>query len=67
MTENTTASGQPHRYTKKPVTIDAIRWTGKNLREVIAFTDGPPDAVAAKTRGVRLPSGVTALDWKTKP
>lgn len=31
------------RYTKRPITIDAIRWTGKNLREVIAFTDGPPD------------------------
>ena len=43
MTENTTASGAADRYTKKPVTIDAIRWTGKNLREVIAFTDGPPD------------------------
>ena len=38
-----TASGAADRYTKKPVTIDAIRWTGKNLREVIAFTDGPPD------------------------
>ena len=40
--DNTT-SGAADRYTKKPVTIDAIRWTGKNLREVIAFTDGPPD------------------------
>lgn len=30
-------------FTKKPVTIEAIQWTGKNLREVIAFTDGPPD------------------------
>ena len=30
-------------FTKKPVTIAAIQWTGKNLREVIAFTDGPPD------------------------
>lgn len=25
------------------MTIDAIKWTGSNLREVIAFTDGPPD------------------------
>lgn len=32
-----------NRFTKKPVTIEAIQWTGKNLREVIAFTDGPPD------------------------
>ena len=31
------------RFTKKPVTIEAIQWTGKNLREVIAFTDGHPD------------------------
>ena len=31
------------RFTKKPVTIEAIQWTGKNLREVITFTDGPPD------------------------
>ncbi len=31
------------RFTKRPVTIEAIQWTGKNLREVIAFTDGPPD------------------------
>jgi len=30
-------------YTKKPVTIQAIQWTGANLREVITFTDGPPD------------------------
>ena len=32
-------------FTKKPVTIAAIQWTGKNLREVIAFTDAdsPPD------------------------
>ena len=29
-------------FTKKPVTIAAIQWTGKNLREVITFTDGPP-------------------------
>ncbi len=30
-------------FTKKPVTIQAIQWTGENLREVITFTDGPPD------------------------
>ena len=30
-------------FTKKPVTIAAIQWTGHNLREVITFTDGPPD------------------------
>ena len=31
------------RFTKKPVTIEAIQWTGKNLREVITFTDDHPD------------------------
>jgi len=30
------------KYRKKPVVIEAIVWTGKNLREVITFTDGPP-------------------------
>lgn len=33
----------PRRFTKKPVTIEAIQWTGHNLRDVITFTDGPPD------------------------
>ncbi len=29
------------RYTKKPVTIDAIQWTGKNRSEILNFcTDG---------------------------
>ena len=31
------------KYRKKPVVIEAIQWTGDNLREVITFTDGPPD------------------------
>ena len=31
------------RYRKKPVVIDAIQWTGKNLHEVTTFTEGPPD------------------------
>ena len=30
-------------YRKKPVVIKAVQWTGENLREVIAFTDGPPE------------------------
>lgn len=32
------------KYRKKPVVIDAIKWTGKNLREVIAFTGLHPSA-----------------------
>ncbi|WP_206424550.1 hypothetical protein [Delftia lacustris] len=31
------------QFRKRPVTISAIQWTGKNLREVITFTDGPPE------------------------
>jgi hypothetical protein len=31
------------KFRKKPVVIEAIQWTGNNLREVITFTDGPPD------------------------
>ena len=30
------------RYIKKPVTVEAIQWTGDNLRDVISFTNGPP-------------------------
>lgn len=26
------------KYRKKPVIIEAIQWTGKNLKEIIAFT-----------------------------
>ena len=33
----------PRNYFKKPVIIEAIQWTGENLREIISFTDGPPD------------------------
>lgn len=32
------------KFTKKPVTIEAVQWTGDNLAQIIAFTDGrPPD------------------------
>ena len=30
-------------YAKKPVVIQALRWTGSNLKEIITFTYGPPD------------------------
>ena len=30
-------------FRKKPVVIEAVQWTGKNLREIITFTDGPPE------------------------
>ena len=28
------------KYIKKPVAIEAIEWTGDNLDEIVAFTDG---------------------------
>lgn len=31
-------------FTKKPVTIEAVKWTGSNLREVIALTGLHPSA-----------------------
>ena len=34
------------QFVKKPVVITAIQWKGDNLREVIAFTDGPPETRA---------------------
>lgn len=30
-------------FRKKPVVIKAVQWTGKNLYNVVAFTDGVPD------------------------
>lgn len=30
-------------FRKKPVVIEAIQWNGANLREIITFTDGPPE------------------------
>jgi hypothetical protein len=32
------------KFRKKPVVIDAIRWTGDNLREIIDFTGLHPSA-----------------------
>ncbi|WP_206523127.1 MULTISPECIES: hypothetical protein [unclassified Mesorhizobium] len=31
------------KFRKRPVVIEAIQWTGQNLFDVIAFTDGRPD------------------------
>lgn len=31
-------------FTKKPVTIEAVQWTGSNLRDVIALTGLHPSA-----------------------
>lgn len=38
---------QPQVFIKKPVEVQAIEWTGKNLFEVITFTDGKPDLKCA--------------------
>ena len=39
------------KYRKKPVVVEAIRWTGKNLFEVISFTDSRPDLSDGETAG----------------
>ena len=31
------------KYKKKPVTIEAIQWTGNNLKEVLQFTGEHPE------------------------
>lgn len=33
-----------HTYRKKPVDVQAIKWTGNNLREIIDFTGLHPSA-----------------------
>jgi hypothetical protein len=30
------------KFRKKPVVIEAVQWTGKNLREITAFVEGVP-------------------------
>jgi len=30
------------KYRKKPVVIDAVRWTGENIDEILTFADGGP-------------------------
>ena len=32
------------KYREKPVIIEAVRWTGNNLKEIIAFTGLHPSA-----------------------
>lgn len=39
-----TPSQMPEKFTKKPVTIEAIRWTGDNLKAVIDFIGLHPSA-----------------------
>lgn len=34
---------QVQEFRKKPVVIQAIKWDGDNLFDVISFTDGKPD------------------------
>ena len=31
------------KFRKKPVVIEAVKWTGENLQEIITLTDGKPD------------------------
>jgi hypothetical protein len=36
-------------FRKKPVVIEAVQWTGENLRQIITFTDGPPETRTSHT------------------
>ena len=40
-------------YTKKPVVIQALQWTGGNLKEIITFTDGTPHNVRSEHAGMK--------------
>lgn len=42
----TTDQTEARRFTKKPITIEAIQWTGKNLHEVLTFIYGHTDMSA---------------------
>jgi hypothetical protein len=53
----------PSKYRKKPVVIDAIRWSGTNLKEVIDFTGLHPSAAqwtwdeyaeVVRTKGLKI-------------
>lgn len=67
-------------FRKKPVVIEAIQWTGDNLREVIGFTGRHPSAVdwswekferIVATEGLRIftlegPLAASVGDWIIK-
>ena len=47
------------KFRKKPVVIDAVRWTGANVEEVLPFIqDGKPDFSHLPNNGVYVVSGV---------
>ena len=43
------------KYRKKPVVIEAMKWDGKNLREITGFMQGKP---------VKLDSPMTRMKWE---
>ena len=40
--QSQTGINEMQQFTKKPVTITAVQWTGKNLKEVLEFTGKHP-------------------------
>lgn len=47
------------KYRKKPVVIDAVRWDGANINEVLPFIqDGKDDFFHLPNNGVYVKSGV---------
>ena len=46
------------KFRKKPVTVDAIKWTGENADEVQAFLhDGHPHAASGWVKGIYVEIG----------
>lgn len=57
------SASRARQFRKKPVTIEALQWTGDNLRDVIAFTGRHPSADAwtwehfeevVRTKGLKI-------------
>lgn len=46
------------KFKKKPVTIDAVQWTGENAEEIQTFLfDGHPHAAAGWVKGIYVEIG----------
>ena len=55
------------KYRKKPVVIEAVKWTGENIEEALKFIqDGKPDFTHLPSDGVHIVPGVghTPVDGK---
>ena len=44
------------KFRKKPVVIEAVEWTGENLRECLAFIGEPTDGAPDKADFINIPT-----------